>query len=157
MAFHESEDTLVVATADNRFVLFDVGERCVSGWSREFGDTIPTRLSSRPETIAGVMFDPAADNALVLWGHNFLCNVDLGKPIPPDDAEPAPSKARKRKSKKATKEGEVTSRNCGIVEKKTPLMHATFIGPRTLHLVERPWLEVMATFGTALQLHRYGR
>ncbi|CAM9170095.1 unnamed protein product, partial [Heterosigma akashiwo] len=67
---------------------WDAEDRRPAEWSRAQlqagaeGGVFPPELLDRPEPITGVAFNPARAGECVLYGHGFLCRVDLGRPAP---------------------------------------------------------------------------
>ncbi|KAF9190734.1 U3 small nucleolar RNA-associated protein [Haplosporangium sp. Z 767] len=81
--FHPYSPTLVVPTASNVFYLFNVETRRLTDWSREYSSDkhFPTKFLGLKDKIQGIAFNPARKNTLLVWGANYICNVDLDQGV----------------------------------------------------------------------------
>ncbi|KAG0252120.1 U3 small nucleolar RNA-associated protein [Mortierella polycephala] len=81
--FHPYSPTLAVPTASNVFYLFNVETRRLTDWSREYSSDkhFPTKFLGLKDKIQGIAFNPARKNTLLVWGANYICNVDLDQGV----------------------------------------------------------------------------
>ncbi|KAF9974306.1 U3 small nucleolar RNA-associated protein [Actinomortierella ambigua] len=79
LVFHPYSPTLVIPTASNVFYLFNVETRRLTDWSREYSSEkrFPTKFLGLKDKVLGISFNPARRNTLLVWGANYICNVDL--------------------------------------------------------------------------------
>ncbi|ORX63923.1 WD40 repeat-like protein [Basidiobolus meristosporus CBS 931.73] len=82
--FHSYSPTLVVPLSSNEFYLYDIEAKRLTDWSRQYSQNLPTRFMQLKEKIMGVSFNPARKNTIMLWGANYMCMVDITKPVEKD-------------------------------------------------------------------------
>jgi len=149
--FHNSSSSLVVACVSNRFYIFDMEERKLSDWSVEFGDRLPSELLQQPGKIIGIAFDPVNVNTITLYSHNYLCKIDLDKPMPDEAAKKSKSRKRDRSNPDAA-----AAQNFEFVSKYKPVLFMDFISDKEMLVVEAPWLKIMQKFPDMLYRPKYG-
>ncbi|KAG0325217.1 U3 small nucleolar RNA-associated protein [Dissophora globulifera] len=83
LQFHPYSPTLVIPTASNVFYLFNVENRRLTDWSREYSSdkNFPTKFLGLKDKILGIAFNPARRNTLLVWGANYICHVDLDQGV----------------------------------------------------------------------------
>eukprot|EP00742_Colponemidia_sp_Colp-10_P006807 GILJ01007294.1.p1 GENE.GILJ01007294.1~~GILJ01007294.1.p1 ORF type:complete len:682 (+),score=96.47 GILJ01007294.1:45-2090(+) len=158
-AFHPTGSILVVACVTNQFYLFDIEDRKLTDWSREYSHRLPQDLLRRREKITGIAFNPGQPSSLLLYGHSFICHVDLEKPVPVSDHG-----VKKRRLAPAAEDtnghlngcANVAGNNFQIITKYQSVLSVHFLKANSLVVVELPWLKVMQDFPDALHRPRYG-
>eukprot|EP00941_MAST-03F_sp_MAST-3F-sp1_P001741 g1741.t1 len=173
LAFHPTEDLLAVTCADNKFYMFDVERKCMTDWSKEYSNKLPTSLLDRNDCLLGIVFFPVAEtslvngeprkkkakkenghqttsNCLMLYGHSFVCFIDLERPLPsPLSTSTKEKKKRKRKND-----------NFVMVTRHKPLLRTEFAttsdGLIECIQVQQPWKDVLSTLPEPLYRKRYG-
>lgn len=131
LKFDPAGDSLVVGMRPGAFSIFEVETLSLTDWSREHGDRLPAKFTKQQECILGISFRPGASSTMLLQMQNFLCVVDLCRPV--DD--PA---------------------NFEIVKKYHPILLTEYLEADSLVVVERPWIQVLAEFPRVLERSRFG-
>ncbi|KAJ3095784.1 U3 small nucleolar RNA-associated protein 4 [Phlyctochytrium planicorne] len=94
LSFHPSFPIVTVTTCGNELFIYDVEEKRLTDWSREYSHRLPERFVFRKEIIMGVVTPLDRKALLMIWAGNYVCSVDLDQPVGPRDA---PLTASKRK------------------------------------------------------------
>jgi len=152
--FHHSGNTLVVVCASNRFYLYDVEEKVLSDWSREYGNSLPKPFLNLKERIVGVAFNPARASSIIFYSYAYFVHVDLRKPIPM--LETREELVEAGKSTDSNRDTKKENRNFRLFTRFQPLLYLDFVGPNKLITVERPWLNVISHFPDPLHRKKYG-
>jgi len=100
-----------VACASYQFYLYDIEEKRLSDWSREYGNRLPLHLfRSRKDKIIGISFNVQRENTMILYTHSYFCYIDLDKPIPETKIQKIRTKTNKGEvPKEPPKEIETTN------------------------------------------------
>ncbi|KAL6065936.1 U3 small nucleolar RNA-associated protein [Balamuthia mandrillaris] len=172
-AFHQRGSTLVVVCASNQFYLYDVEEKRLSDWSREYGNKLPAQFMALRDKLIGIAFNPSRPSTMCLYSTAFFVHIDLELPLPNEEdltlrstlavarrqeeqsrTGGKPPKAKKKKAKEQSEN--VGSQNFKLVSKFKPLLFLDFLQGDTMLLVERPWLSIISHFPDPLHRNRYG-
>ena len=146
-----SSNLLVLAFPDNTFQVFDVEAGVFPEWARNLSISLPKRFTRIHDPVLGIMFDPASQGKMILWGSTWLCRVNLSEHMSKG------SKKRRRNSLKnpATPEEEGTG-DFKMITHYRPILYVGFLAPGELVVVERPLVDVLATLPPAYFKPKYG-
>lgn len=139
LAFLSPLPLLFVALSGNRFCVLDAGSGNFCGWAAPGAD-LPQEWLSLRDSLSGVSLlsgHSSESLPLLLWGSEFICRVDLKKPIAGD------------------------FKNFSMTKKFKPLIGAGILhdpnsGDDQLVVVERPWLEVLNSMPVPFERKRFG-
>ncbi|KAG5363453.1 U3 small nucleolar RNA-associated protein 4 [Yarrowia sp. B02] len=138
MAFTGAK-TLVVATADNKVVEFDLGSGLLTEWSRS-NPEIPDPVASSVDHCAGMFLDPKHAQRVWMWGATWLAFVDTSANIP---VERVPKRRLdgEETAKPATSEDQATTAFWST-SKYRPIIGAEIDSGDELVVVERPAFDI---------------
>ena len=153
LGFTPDGNTLVIVTAANQVVAYQIPTGVPSEWSvQNPPEALPRRLLTLPGPIYGITASPASPSSVLLFSSDAVCHVDLAAPVSP---EPSGKKRRQRETagvRTATPAGE----NCRALYCSDPVLHVGGLGGGDVVVVERPWREVHAGLAPPMYRHRYG-
>jgi U3 small nucleolar RNA-associated protein 4 len=144
---------LVVCCADSRFLVWNCDTKVLSDWSRQYGDNLPAKLLKKRELLRGAMFNPQARAAgemapsMYLWSDAWLMPVDLTRAPPAKVDESAIDKFQETAGYR---------HSFWLVNKFQPVVHAGFVAPNELVVVELPAATTVGQLPKALFRARYG-
>eukprot|EP00163_Fabomonas_tropica_P002941 TRINITY_DN1240_c1_g4_i3.p1 TRINITY_DN1240_c1_g4~~TRINITY_DN1240_c1_g4_i3.p1 ORF type:complete len:341 (-),score=52.69 TRINITY_DN1240_c1_g4_i3:40-1062(-) len=171
LAFHPLSATLVITTIANSFYLFNVEEKRLTDWSREYVSLLPHELLRQRHSLQGVSFNPARPGSLYLYATSYICHVDLSKPVDKASAEVSntrkphyndgnsSSKKRRRNSKKqheASSVSEKLASNFALLRHFQQIMFLDHVAANVMVVAERPWIKVLQSLPDAFYRHKYG-
>ena len=105
MRFRGSGSELVLVTACNTLYTFnpantklikvveEEGVGAAAGAAGTKTKSLPCSFRTLPHHCHSMTFNPRKPSSLILWGHSFLCHVDLDKPLPRQGAACEPETA----------------------------------------------------------------
>ncbi|KAI8987964.1 WD40-repeat-containing domain protein [Mycotypha africana] len=140
---------LCVALATNAFYIYDVEHKRLTNWSYTHQDMTGSRLLEQRDRIRGVMYNPAEQDKMILYGSTYMCLVDIKD-------KPVPKKLGKRKGKSNNSEADVTEKqqqnakstsngslSISISYQYQQILHCGFIGENQMAVIERPKFSVL--------------
>ncbi|AOW06865.1 WD40-repeat-containing domain protein [Yarrowia lipolytica] len=140
MAFTGAK-TLVVATADNKVVEFDLGSGLLTEWSRS-NPEIPDPVASSVDHCTGMFLDPSSKHSqrVWMWGATWLAFVDTSTNIP---VERVPKRRLdgEETAKPVTSENQTTTAFWST-SKYRPIIGAEIVDGNELVVVERPAFDI---------------
>ncbi|KAH7104113.1 WD40 repeat-like protein [Auriculariales sp. MPI-PUGE-AT-0066] len=170
---------LVIVLATNRIRVFDVEVRTFPPSARAVCERAAPQLAKLRETVVGATFTRARHEpgtpapGLVLWAYDWFCQIKLDAEAP----APVPSKRKKR-----GRDGDVADEVApALSEDKEllalgtaaqqqgpkgkplvintqyrPLLFLGFMGDGDMVVVERPYVDILASLPPAYSKHKYG-
>ncbi|KAF9243813.1 WD40 repeat-like protein [Melanogaster broomeanus] len=173
-----SPQILMTVLPNNTVHIYDVEHNEVPLWARDLNSRIPKQLSSTPDPVIGVAFEPvtllsplvdgdvemadlsqkpsplstssSSKKEAVLWGSSWLCRLDLSK------------YAERRKRRMSGVQPDIQNsayeaRKLRMVTHYRPILALDFLGPREMVLVERPLVDVLSKLPPAFFKPKYGQ
>jgi U3 small nucleolar RNA-associated protein 4 len=143
----------IVCCADSRFFVWNCDTKVLSDWSRQYGEQLPAKLLKKRELLRGALFNPQARAAgemapsMYLWTDAWLMPVDLTRAPPAKIEESAIDKSREEPGYR---------HSFWLVNKFQPVVHAGFVAPNELVVVELPAATTVGQLPKALFRARYG-
>lgn len=154
VAFTADSTQLVAAAASHQLGVYSVASGQPSEWMQAHGGSLPSKLLRMPGAIAGIASSPAAPASLFLASSEACCHLDLGQPV--DGGGEGEGGGRKRRRQKPALASEPPGGNCRMIYCSDPVLHAAYLGPEALLVVERAWADVHKSITAPLYRHRYG-
>jgi U3 small nucleolar RNA-associated protein 4 len=153
VSFDAHSRHVIVCCADSRFFIWNCDTKVLSDWSRQYGDELPAKLLKKRELLRGALFNPQERAAgemapsMYLWTDAWLMPVDLTRAPPEKIEESAIDKTRETPGYR---------HSFWLVNKFKPVVHAGFVAPNELVVVELPAATTVGQLPKALFRARYG-
>lgn len=141
MAFTGAK-TLVVATADNKVVEFDLGSGLLTEWSRS-NPEIPDPVASSVDHCTGMFLDPSPKHSkrVWMWGATWLAFVDTSANIPVERVPKRRLDGEETAKPAVTSEDQATTAFWST-NKYRPIIGAEIVDGEELVVVERPAFDI---------------
>ncbi|PRW61122.1 WD40 repeat [Chlorella sorokiniana] len=153
LAFTADSTAVVVAAATHQVAAYGVTSGQPTDWSKQHSGSLPPKLLRMPGSIVCICSSPAAPGSLFLQSGEACCHLDMGAAV---EGEGADGQGRKRRRVKPPLTSEPPGANCRMIYCSDPVLHAEYLGPESLLVVERPWSEVYKSVAAPMFRHRYG-
>ncbi|CAG8538067.1 9169_t:CDS:10 [Cetraspora pellucida] len=182
LAFYPTKPTLVITLSSNEFFLYDIESQKLDDWSLTYSKSLPKTFLNLENRLVGCAFNPANNDAIILWGANYFCHVDFDKcrkdkghqphlvtctglrEKPKNKAiEQVPKQNGLTKKRKRDKTEKIIKRartermnNFQLVYRYRSLMYVDFIEPNTMIVVERPFATILENLPPSFYKAQYG-
>ncbi|ORX79829.1 WD40 repeat-like protein [Anaeromyces robustus] len=171
--FHPLSATIVVTCLSNEFYIYDVEEKGFANWTKEYLNKLPEaylKLNEKSK-IMGVSFNVSEPNTMTLWSSEYICQIDLSKPINIQQ----PNRKRRfnentdinvLENARALVNTEDNEKNefkklkqnyhFSVVTRYKQIMFMDYINDKESVIVERPWFSILEKLPQNFYRHKYG-
>lgn len=179
LAFLPGSKVLVAATSalhgpasQHQLAAYDVEKQQHTEWSLRAGSgpgagqngvqqRLPARLRGLPGIVVQAAARPgaAASTSAVLQTAHALCQLDVARPLAREAVGLGAGLGRGKRRRLLQKPAPTNTpagENSRVVHGEKVLLHAQFIGPRSLLLVEHTWEEAWKEIAPPVYRHRFG-
>ncbi|KAI8996980.1 WD40-repeat-containing domain protein [Pilobolus umbonatus] len=150
LSFNEFRpNELLVSLANNAFYIYDVEHKRLTDWSRKHIDMSNCRLLEQRDRIRGVIYNPAEQNKMILYGSTFMCLVDL------EDKEDTQLGKRKPGEDK-TDDSPNSILPVSMSFQYQQILHCDFLGENKMVMIERPKFSVLENLPPSFYKAHFG-
>ncbi|KAK0465326.1 WD40-repeat-containing domain protein [Desarmillaria tabescens] len=164
LAFDPSTSSLLtLAFPDNSIQIYDVESRQFPSWSKGLIANLPQRFTQAHDPVLGATFDPGSRQSTpdssptkyaLFWGSTWMCKINMdGSNL--SNGGFNKKRLRAHNMKRPAAQDQHTT-DFKMITHFRPILHADFISPGELVVVERPLVDVLATLPPAYFRHKYG-
>jgi len=174
LSFHPLSATIVVTCLSNEFYIYDVEEKGFANWTKEYLNKLPEAFLKLNEKskIMGVSFNVSEPNTMTLWSSEYICQIDLSKPINIQTPN------RKRRFNENTDANVLENARAALVNTEDneknefkklkqnyhfsvltrykQVMFMDYINDKESVIVERPWFSILEKLPQNFYRHKYG-
>ncbi|OUM69505.1 hypothetical protein PIROE2DRAFT_38084, partial [Piromyces sp. E2] len=174
ISFHPLSATIVVTCLSNEFFIYDVEEKGFANWTKEYLNKLPEAFLKLNEKskIMGVSFNVSEPNTMTLWSSEYICQIDLSKPINIQ----LPNRKRRfnentdvnvlENARAALVNTEDNEKNefkklkqnyhFSVITRYKQVMFMDYINDSESVIVERPWFSILEKLPQSFYRHKYG-
>jgi U3 small nucleolar RNA-associated protein 4 len=180
ISFHPLSATIVVTCLSNEFYIYDVEEKGFANWTKEYLNRLPETFLKLNEKskLMGVSFNVSEPNTMTLWSSEYLCQIDLSKPINiqtpnrkrrfNENTEPNVLEEEKKEENNTRNmvNSEDHERNefkklkqnyhFSVITRYKQVMFMDYINESESVIVERPWFSILEKLPQNFYRHKYG-
>ncbi|KAL6601980.1 WD40 repeat-like protein [Neocallimastix sp. 'constans'] len=173
VSFHPLSATIVVTCLSNEFFIYDVEEKGFANWTKEYLNKLPEAFLKLNEKskIMGVSFNISEPNTMTLWSSEYICQIDLSKPI---NVQTTNRKRRLNENNdvnvlenaRALVNTEDNEKNefkklkqnyhFSVVTRYKQVMFMDYVNENESVIVERPWFSILEKLPQNFYRHKYG-
>jgi len=174
LSFHPLSATIIVTCLSNEFYIYDVEEKGFANWTKEYLNKLPEAFLKLNEKskIMGVSFNVSEPNTMTLWSSEYICQIDLSKPINIQTPN------RKRRFNENTDANVLENARAALVNTEDneknefkklkqnyhfsvltrykQVMFMDYINDKESVIVERPWFSILEKLPQNFYRHKYG-
>lgn len=155
VTFTSDSSMVVVAASTHQVAAYSVASGQPTEWTQQYGGSLPAKLLRMPGSITSIASCPQAPASLFLQSSQACCHLDMVQPLDGSGQE-GQGRKRRRSAHKGMLPSEPPGGNCRMIYCADPVLHASYLGPEALLVVERPWEDVHKGIAAPLYRHRYG-
>ncbi|KAL4856387.1 WD repeat-containing protein PCN [Chlorella vulgaris] len=156
ISFTADSTTLVVVGSTHQLAAYSAATGQPTDWSAKHSGSLPPKLLKMPGNINSIASCPLAPSSLFLASSEAACHIDMAAPLSVDDADGGSGGKRKRRRSKPSAASEPVGTNCRMLYCAEPVLHAAYVAPDALLVVERGWSQVFEKVAAPMYRHRYG-
>jgi len=177
MAFDPSFPRLLLTLPNNTLRVFDVEEKLFPEWCRPLTRSVTQRLAQLNDPVMGIAFHPTSTysapsvRTVLLWGASWICKFRIGYDV---QAQRATRKRRRGQDEDEEEtdhepeavpsglddgeedEGKGTEMGLEVWRKYRNMLAVDFFDSKEMVIVERPFMDVMASLPPAYFKFKYG-
>ncbi|KAG4106303.1 WD40 repeat-like protein [Neocallimastix lanati (nom. inval.)] len=155
VSFHPLSATIVVTCLSNEFFIYDVEEKGFANWTKEYLNKLPEAFLKLNEKskIMGVSFNISEPNTMTLWSSEYICQIDLSKPI---NVQTTNRKLNTEDNEKNEFKKLKQNYHFSVVTRYKQVMFMDYVNENESVIVERPWFSILEKLPQNFYRHKYG-